>query len=81
MFFSEKKKLDKTVADRVEFLKNELFLLEEELRSITAPVEMLSSLMTSSMSSVPLSVTSSAAANTGDMIGDMRDGLKKRIKM
>ena len=81
MFFSEKKKLDKTVADRVEFLKNELFLLEEELRSITAPVEMLSSLMTSSMSSVPLSVTSPAAVNTGDMIGDMRDGLKKRIKM
>ena len=80
MFFSEKKKLDKTVADRVEFLKNELFLLEEELRSITAPVEMLSSLMSSSLSSVALSVAS-PSANTGDMIGDMREDHKKRIKM
>merc|ERR1712032_692222 len=75
----EKKKLDKTVADRVEFLKNELFLLEEELRSITAPVEMLTSLMSSSLSSVALSVAS-PSANTGDMIGDMREDHKKRIK-
>ena len=72
--FSEKKKLDKTFADKVEFLKHELHLLEEELRSITAPVEMLSSLMTSSPSSVPLSVASATATpDTGDIIDDMRD--------
>lgn len=71
----EKKKLDKTFADKVEFLKHELHLLEEELRSITAPVEMLSSLMTSSPSSVPLSVASAATAtpDAGDIIDDMRD--------
>ena len=72
--FSEKKKLDKTFADKVEFLKHELHLLEEELRSITAPVEMLSSLMTSSPSSVPLSVASATATpDAGDFIDDMRD--------
>ena len=42
------------------------------MRSITAPVEMLSSLITSSPSSVPLSVASSIA-DTGDIIDDMRD--------
>ena len=44
------------------------------MRSITAPVEMLSSLITSSPSSVPLSVASSIATpDTGDIIDDMRD--------
>ena len=80
LFFSEKNKLDKTFTDRVEFLKNELLLLEEELRSITAPVEMLSSLMTSSPSSLPLSVASSGAPpDTGDMIADMRESLNVKM--
>lgn len=74
---SEKKNLDTTFADKSEFLKNELHLLEEELRSITAPVEMLSSLITSSPSSVPLSVASSIATpDTGDIIDDMREELE-----
>ena len=74
---SERKKLDKTFADKVEFLKNELLLLEEELRSIAAPVEMLSSLMTSSLASAPLSIGASAAPlDTGDIVDDMRDGDK-----
>lgn len=69
----EQKKLDKSFTDKSDFLKNELLLLEEELRSITAPVEMLSSLMNSSKSSVPLSVTSAASpTKIGAVMDDMR---------
>ena len=49
------------------------------MRSITAPVEMLSSLITSSPSSVPLSVASSIATpDTGDIIDDMREETNER---
>lgn len=62
--------IQKTFIEKSEFFKNELQLLEKELNSISAPTDLLSSLMTQSAPS-SLSVTSPAT-----LIDDMSDELE-----
>ena len=62
--------IQKTFIEKSEFFKNELQLLEKELNSISAPTDLLSSLMTQSGPS-SLSVTSPAT-----LIDDMSDELE-----
>ena len=62
--------IQKTFIEKSEFFKNELQLLEKELNSISAPTDLLSSLMTQSAPS-SLSVTSPTT-----LIDDMSDELE-----
>ena len=62
--------IQKTFIEKSEFFKNELQILEKELNSISAPTDLLSSLMTQSAPS-SLSVTSPTT-----LIDDMSDELE-----